>query len=280
MKRERGSVEVAVRQHGDWIDLSDVKLAWLWRPSVPVAGDVADPFMRLYAAHETAHVIEDLWCSLRCPWVPARPEALRTANYRFAQLAAAARVGFEMPDTLVTNDPDAFFRFRQEHPGPVISKAAGPGPNRIAGREGSVGTVLVSHGDLGGASALRHAPVTFQPYVNKRSEIRVTVIGERVHAVEIDSQATYRTRVDWRNFDARHTPHRPYTLPRSVANACRSLVRELNLVYGAIDLILTPDGKHVFLEINANGQFGWLEDRTGIPMTEELVDLLVELHGQ
>ncbi|MEV4245300.1 hypothetical protein AB0J63_18065 [Streptosporangium canum] len=47
------------------------------------------------------------------------------------------------------------------------------------------------------------------------------------------------------------------------------------LTYGAIDLILTPDGRYVFLEINPNGQFLWIEDATGLPIGAAIGDLLM-----
>ena len=45
--------------------------------------------------------------------------------------------------------------------------------------------------------------------------------------------------------------------------------------YGAIDMIVTPQGEHVFLELNPNGQFGWIQERTGLPLYEAMADLLI-----
>ncbi len=52
------------------------------------------------------------------------------------------------------------------------------------------------------------------------------------------------------------------------------LVRELGLVTAAIDLVVTPEGDHVFLELNPSGQWAWLETGTGLPMTDALVRCL------
>ena len=40
------------------------------------------------------------------------------------------------------------------------------------------------------------------------------------------------------------------------------------------DLLLTPDGRYVFLEVNPNGEFGWLESFTDFPLTEALGTLV------
>ena len=53
-------------------------------------------------------------------------------------------------------------------------------------------------------------------------------------------------------------------------------MRGLSLTYGALDFIVTPDGEHVFLEINPSGQWGWIEEATGLAITNTIVDLLVE----
>jgi biotin carboxylase len=47
------------------------------------------------------------------------------------------------------------------------------------------------------------------------------------------------------------------------------------LHYGAADFILTPDGRHVFLEINPAGEFFWLEKYTGLPLSGAIASLLV-----
>lgn len=67
----------------------------------------------------------------------------------------------------------------------------------------------------------------------------------------------------------------PHKLPKKIEDLCLRLVSELGLVYGAIDLILTPSDEYVFLEINPNGQWYWVEQLTKLPMLATLVDLLM-----
>lgn len=54
------------------------------------------------------------------------------------------------------------------------------------------------------------------------------------------------------------------------------MLRRLNLNYGAFDLILTPEGKYVFLELNPNGQYLWIEHLTKLPISEAIADLLIK----
>ena len=109
----------------------------------------------------------------------------------------------------------------------------------------------------------------------KRLELRITVVGQRVFAAEIHSQQSNHTRYDYRHYDDNSTRYQPHTLPAEVAQRCLHLVARLGLYYGAIDMILTPDGRYVFLEINPNGQYLWIEQATRLPISDAICDLLL-----
>lgn len=258
------------------IDLSAVRTAWYRRPKPPVPHpELCDEPTRAYVAEECKRFVADVWESLECRWLPGRPEAIHRAALKASQLGMAASVGFELPPTLVTNSPEQLRAFYRQHNGNVVSKLASTAFHRTVGDTFCRYTEVVSRRDVGYAASIRFAPVIFQAYVPKQLELRVTVVGSRVFAAEIHSQATHHTRHDWRRYDLEQTPHRPHDLPRSVEERCARLVAELGLCYGAIDLVLTPDGKYVFLEINPNGQYLWIERMTGLPITDAICDLLV-----
>jgi hypothetical protein len=122
---------------------------------------------------------------------------------------------------------------------------------------------------------VRYCPVTVQPYVDKRVELRVTVVGDRVFPVALDSQWTNHTRHDWRRGDHHHGRYAIHDLPPDHAQRCVELVRRLGLCFGAIDLILTPDGRYVFLEINPNGAWLWMQRTTGLPIGAAICDVLM-----
>lgn len=128
---------------------------------------------------------------------------------------------------------------------------------------------------MGYATALRFCPVIFQAYVPKLFELRITVVGKQVFAAEIHSQQANHTRHDWRRYDNYKTPHLPHQLPCSMEQRCVHLVEQLGLSYGAIDMVVTPDGRYVFLEINPNGQYLWIEETTGLPISDAICDLLM-----
>jgi hypothetical protein len=46
-------------------------------------------------------------------------------------------------------------------------------------------------------------------------------------------------------------------------------------VYGAYDFIVTPDNRYVFVEVNPSGQWLWIEDLAGCPISEAVAAELV-----
>jgi glutathione synthase/RimK-type ligase-like ATP-grasp enzyme len=119
----------------------------------------------------------------------------------------------------------------------------------------------------------------FQAYVPKRLELRITVVGRQVFAAEIHSQLSRRTEHDWRHYNIDQTPYRPHRLPDAVQAQCIRLVEHFGLCYGAIDLVLTPDDRYVFLEINPTGQWRWIEVMTGLPISDAVCDMLMSAGG-
>jgi glutathione synthase/RimK-type ligase-like ATP-grasp enzyme len=53
-----------------------------------------------------------------------------------------------------------------------------------------------------------------------------------------------------------------------------TLQRRLGLIYSAFDLVRTPQGEYVFLETNPFGQWLWIEDLTGLPISKAIADFL------
>jgi hypothetical protein len=103
------------------------------------------------------------------------------------------------------------------------------------------------------------------------------VIGSRVFATEIHSQVHAESSVDFRaRYGLGEVPYAAHELPRRVAEKILAVNADLGLVFGAYDLILTPEDRYVFLEVNQQGQFLWLEEQTGQPLLENFCELLIQ----
>lgn len=261
--------------------LNGVSAVWERRPDVPaVPAQITRSMAREFVRHECAHFIEDVWQTLDCKWLPAPAATVRRVDDKILQTKVAHALGFDLPPAVITNDPAEFLEFYRANNGRIISKVF---CCKLLQREAPdeqhayrVFTEVVSNRAIGYASSIRYSPVIFQAYVPKRSELRVTVVGHKVFAAEILSQKTHRTRHDWRRYDLNHTPYLPHRLPEDLERRCIALLERLGLNFGAIDLVLTPDGRYVFLEVNPRGEWQWIEEFTGMPIAQAICDFLME----
>ncbi|HYU33147.1 MAG TPA: hypothetical protein VEW48_13380, partial [Thermoanaerobaculia bacterium] len=179
------------------------------------------------------------------------------------------------PRTLMSNDPERIRRFLGEHPGRTIYKPFYPaqwyGDDQVA----HLLTNAVEPDDLPSDEVLRLTPGIFQEKVEKAHELRVTILGEHVVTARLLSQESELTRLDWRA-GAGKIRVEPDRLPEELERACLRLMRNLGIVFGCFDFIVTPQGEHVFLEVNPAGQFLWVEEACpDLPMLAPFVDFLL-----
>lgn len=269
--------QVLLRIGGSLVDVRSCKSGWWRRPGKPqVSQEINVPLLRSYAEEECYRVIQDICYALDTQWLPGTFAAIRRADNKQLQLRLASELGFEIPPTLITSDPEEFLEFYRSHNGNLIDKLPSTvlPASQLTGRELMRYTQPVTTRDVGYARRLRHSPVLFQRNIAKKFELRITVVDDQVLAAEIHSQTTKRTQLDWRHYDWDHTPYRAHSLPDDIRELCLQLTRRLGLRFGAIDMIVTPAGAYVFLEINPNGQWRWIEDKTGLRISDALCEAL------
>lgn len=240
---------------------ADVSAVW-WRrprPFTPPAGVRAEHAG--FAVRQTSEAVMGLVASLHARFVndPWREEQ---AGHKTLQLAAAEDAGLAVPRTCVTSDPAEARRFLARlGPASVVHKPLhGPsGPWRP--------TRGLTEADRARLDAIRLAPAIFQERI-PGVDVRVTVVGEALFAAEIDARRT-ATPDDFRpSFGA--CPVSACTLPAATEAALRRLLARLGLVYAACDFRRREDGELVFLEVNPAGQWFFVEQRTGQPITQAL----------
>jgi glutathione synthase/RimK-type ligase-like ATP-grasp enzyme len=248
-----------------------VDAVWLWR-LWPARQDE-----RLAAAHREAARRESM-TTLRglldlltgAAWIDAL-DVNRAADSKTRQLRLAHEVGLAIPPTLITADAAAVRRFFAAHEGRVIAKLQHSLGYSMAGG-GGLPTRLLRSEDLDALAGLRHCPMVFQRYVEKALELRIAWVDGRALVGALDGA---RCGVDWRyESTAKWQPH---TLPAVVHRRLAALMARLGLRQGAIDLIVTPGGEYVFLEVNPTGEWGMLEQELGLPISEALAEALLRL---
>jgi MvdD family ATP-grasp ribosomal peptide maturase len=234
-----------------------------------------DKQLRHASLGETRAAAQGMLSSLKAFRMDA-VQHIRHAENKQLQLQVARELGLEIPRTLTTNDPPAVHAFAAECESGIVTKMLSSFAVYEEGRELVVFTNPVKPEDLADLSGLSLCPMTFQEMIPKAVELRVTVVGRRVMSASIDSQASERAAHDWRRDGLRMIEDwQPYDLPREVEEKILRLMDYFVLNYGAIDIIVTPDGRHVFLEINPVGEFFWLERCPGLPIAESIADVLL-----
>jgi len=257
----------------------DVLAVWYRRPLPPPPPAVVAPGQASeFAAAELRSLLDGALECLDCLWV-SRPHAIRRATLKLWQLQVASRLGFSLPRTLVSRDPArirAFCECLWAGGSRVAVKCIAKGPPQAAtlDEQYMLYTTIVEPDETIDDSALAACPALYQEYVEKRAELRVTVVGSRVFACAIHSQASERTRIDWRRYDLDNTPHEAVTLDAATERRCAQMTASLGLEFSAIDLVVRPDGEIVFLEMNPNGQWGWIEELTGLPIAGAIAEHL------
>lgn len=254
----------------------EIAAVWYRKPVAATAPRaVTDAETARVIAAETGEFLASLW-SLPVERLVNDPARNERAAHKLPQLVLAARLGLTVPRTLVTNDPAEARAFVEGLGGPATCKSMKAYGYREGGEERFIFARRVEPADFAAtADAVALCPTLLQAYIEKDHELRVTIIGERTFCCRIDSQVDGAARTDWRRADPFDLPHRIVPLDATVERALRAMMAAHGLAYGAFDLIVTPKGEIVFLEMNPNGQWLWIEMITEAPMAEAMADLLV-----
>lgn len=268
----RPGIEVAITPvRGRVVDLSRIASVWYRRPRDFAFDDQLDPESLKFARAEALHAIGGVLRGTRCRWMN-HPEKMISANYKPYQLMLAPRMGLSIPRTLITNDPKKAKIFIEENKqGSIYKTLSSPEVTSDTYEHTTIFTSKVSQDDLVWLSTVRYTPCLLQEFVLKAYEIRVTIIGDNVFTAAL--RAPVADVVDWRPMTDQ-MEYSAHTLPDEVSRACLRLTRRLGLSFAALDLVVTPDDRYVFLEVNPAGQWAWLEPPTGLRMTEALTDWL------
>ena len=258
-----------------------------------------------FSRTECMALVGSMYAALKCSWInPVYGEHL--SGPKPFQLDVARNVGLSVPRTLVTNDPIAATEFVQSNTKTLFKVVSGvshiteppnskqlqstyagnfpvpaaPATQSHRSNKLPFATILTSE-RLEKIGNIVGCPVVFQQYTEKYVELRITIVGNRIFAAEIHSQEFEETKIDFRHmsFAAEHKvvpTHKPHALPDEINDKLLSLMKQLGLVFGGVDMILTPEGEYVFLEVNPSGQWNWIEKLTGMKITEALADILVD----
>jgi hypothetical protein len=226
------------------------------------------------AQQESNYFIRAFWQSMapNAFWVNPQQKA---SCFKIEQLKAASERGLAIPMTLMGNDPVAIRAFLNT-PGATVYKPFLPAVWRSEHKSYNLETSRMRSDLLPPDEVLRQCPCIFQKEVEKLYELRVTIMGSSVFCAKLLTQELKdKNRLDWR-LKSMTVPTVSCELPESIQQKCLSLMEYFGLVFGTFDFIVTPEGEHIFLEINEMGQFLWLEEVCSeLPLLDAFSEFLI-----
>lgn len=259
----------------DRIASDEVKSVWYRRPN-HFNLTINDPVQKVHAERELVSFFDNLWAIVPGDafWL-SRPRALEHARKKIYQLELARSMGLRIPRTIVSNNPDDIRAFYESCGGRIIFKAIYHEFLDYGTKAFNIPTTLVTSAHLARLDLIRTLPTLFQECLDKKYELRVTVVGEKIFPVKIDSQSNPLTVVDWRNPSCiNNLKYSPAELPEEISGVCLEMLKTLGLSFGAFDFVVNDKDELYFLEVNPNGQWYWLEHKTGVLISDAIVDIL------
>jgi glutathione synthase/RimK-type ligase-like ATP-grasp enzyme len=255
--------EPYLRIAGERVNVGDISTIWWRRPSLnqrlPEAG--FDDDQTDFVNRNCSRTLRSfLVASFSGVWVSS-PDATDRAGDKLHQLQLAKERGFDVPDTLISNDPDAVRAFHERHGGNIIIKAA------YNSRRLFLATQRVALDELSDDS-IRAVPSIYQELIPGTKHLRVTCFGHHVSCALIETDE-----LDWR--PNLNVPITAYPLDPDLERRIVELLDAFDLKTGAMDLKISDRGDLVWFEVNPQGQFLFLEPLTGQGLLAGFVNFLL-----
>lgn len=191
-------------------------------------------------------------------------------------LRAAAKVGLDIPDTIVTTDRDEVRHFSEKHK-QIVTKPISDlllcvfDDSLFITYTAVLTEKLLQEGCWTGAF-----PSLFQERLKKSYEIRVFYLDGKCYSMAMFTQNESQTQVDFRKYSySRPARTVPYQLSKTIEDKLCLLMDALHLDTGSIDMIRTVDGRDVFLEVNPVGQFGMVSSPCNYRLERKVAESLV-----
>ncbi|WP_339718637.1 hypothetical protein [uncultured Pseudoalteromonas sp.] len=200
--------------------------------------------------------------------VLSKPSIMRKANNKVYQASLISKVGFVTPTLSITNSSTALDQFTSRK---GVIKPIAVGEVSSGSVKEYVQTNMIDPSIK--TDLFHYSPVYLQDYIDKDFEVRVTVVNELVFSVKINSV----NNVDWRKPNNK-VKYSIYQIPDQIKKQCFEFMRLCGMKFGCFDFIIKDD-LWFFLEMNANGQWAWLEFETGLNISGAIIDFLTGNSG-
>jgi glutathione synthase/RimK-type ligase-like ATP-grasp enzyme len=274
--------DIELCQNGRYLLLSKVIFVWIKRNGIQIthkeekeyggfSNDINFDLWKKEWANNVKYIFSFLEYK-KVKWFDY-PESLLKAGLKDFQIRLAQRIGFKVPKTLISNSKDKIIQFINSNKESIVKLSTQPA-YFIDESISFIYTNKITINELHDFDNCVNSPMIFQEYIDKKYEVRYTFVNRKHFVCKIDSQISKISNIDWRRYDIKNTPYLKFDPPNYICRKVNRYMKCIDLNYGAIDFIVDNDNQWWFLEINSVGQYGWIEQLTGMPITDAIVNYI------
>lgn len=247
---------------------SSIGSVWYRRAKAPISHPNTSDDSKNFFLEELQAITSSIYSNLNhAKWIN-RIADTAFANDKVSQLKYAKQFGFEVPETLITNDVEKAYEFYCKHSNGCIVKSFRP---TLIGNDVRVFTHKFSDNlKINDFASVKAAPTIFQALIEKAYDLRVTIVDDKIYAYRIYSQLYEDTKIDFRRSDMLELQHELVSLPKELEEKLFTYAKFFNLISCEFDFVETKNGDYVFLECNPNGQWLWIEIMGGANISEKM----------
>ncbi|BAZ05417.1 MvdC family ATP-grasp ribosomal peptide maturase [Calothrix sp. NIES-3974] len=257
------------------IRTEQVRSVWMRRIWSPELSKDLVPRFQAACVRESLATLEGLWDGLREAWWVDNLQRIGAAENKLRQLRVAQEIGLRIPRTLVTNNGEEVREFFRVVGGRMVAKLLTPLSQSMQGSGFFLYTNAVKEEDLSDVGSLCYSPMVFQEQIPKLRELRVVFVNGKLFVGALDASLYADSTADWRQLHDLNLLWQSHELPAEIAHRLQIFMASFGLIFGAFDLIQTPSGEYVFLEVNPTGEWGMLERDLGYPISEAIARALL-----
>lgn len=259
-------------EFGNTVNSKDIKAVWhrkAWGITVPEELDESYTriFLKEYSSlrYNLFTILQDI------PWINPLENENKIDGNKMFQLKTAQKNNLTIPKTIFSNDAQKITAFFHENcNGKMIAKLHGA-ISKSMGGENMLSTNSIDENSLEDISDIEYCPMIFQPYIDKEYELRIVYLDGDFFTGKINNSEN----VDWRVAQGDYF-WSEYHLPENIKANLSSMMKEMGLYIGAIDMIKGEDGNYYFLEVNPQGEWGMLQKELNFPIAERIADNLIK----
>jgi len=260
------------------LDVKTVRASWLRKIWAPAIIDQVDETYQKGVKAEANTARQLLWDALeQNPCIDALSK-VKLAEHKFTQLRAAQKAGLTIPASIYTTSSTMLHEFYHAQQGNIIGKLHNALSFSMEGTGQALYTTPIEEEMLDDLDMLEISPMIFQPRIAKAYELRVAYVNGQCFAGKIPETNSATGSDDWRNKQIQIN-WEAYELPTQVQAQLHSMMQELGLYFGAVDLICDEAGNYIFLEVNPCGEWGMLQKEIGFPIAETIAQNLINFAG-